>query len=96
MGSGNYTDQVKQDAVGQITKQGHPVKEVSELLGVGLHSLYAWRRKFGKTTAGDTEEGAEIRALCATAQRDAAQPGRHGRKSMFPNDLRQDCSSGAL
>jgi transposase len=97
MGTGNYTDQVKPDAVGQITKRGYPpVKEVSERLGVSLHPLYAWRRRFGRTTAGDTEKDAEIRGLCETAQRDAAQPGRHGRKSMCPKYLRQDRSSGAL
>jgi transposase len=38
MGTGNYTDQFKQDAVAQITERGYPIKEVSERLGVGLHS----------------------------------------------------------
>jgi transposase len=63
MGTGNYTDQFKQDAVAQITERGYPIKEVSERLGVSLHSLYAWKRKFGKTTAGDTEKDVEIRRL---------------------------------
>jgi transposase len=63
MGTGNYTDQFKQDAVAQITERGYPIKEVSERLGVSLHSLYAWKRKFGKATAGDTEKDVEIRRL---------------------------------
>lgn len=63
MGTGNYTDQFKQDAVAQITERGYPIKEVSERLGVSLHSLYAWKRKFGKTTVGDTEKDVEIRRL---------------------------------
>jgi transposase len=63
MGTGNYTDQFKQDAVAQITERGYPIKEVSDRLGVSLHSLYAWKRKFGKATAGDTEKDVEIRRL---------------------------------
>ena len=63
MGTGNYTAQFKQDAVAQITERGYPIKEVSERLGVSLHSLYAWKRKFGKATAGDTEKDVEIRRL---------------------------------
>lgn len=63
MGTGNYTDQFKQDAVAQITERGYPIKEVSERLGVSLHSLYAWKRKFGKAAAGETEKDAEIRRL---------------------------------
>lgn len=63
MGTGNYTDQFKQDAVAQITERGYPIKEVSERLGVSLHSLYAWKRKFRKAVAGETEKDAEIRRL---------------------------------
>lgn len=63
MGTGNYTDQFKQDAVAQITERGYPIKEVSERLGVSLHSLYAWKRKFGKAVAGETEKDVEIRRL---------------------------------
>ena len=63
MGTGNYTDQFKQDAVAQITERGYPIKEVSERLGVSLHSLYVWKRKFAKAVSGDTEKDAEIRRL---------------------------------
>jgi transposase len=33
MGTGNFTDDFKRDAVAQITERGYPAKEVSERLG---------------------------------------------------------------
>jgi transposase-like protein len=48
MGTGNFSDDFKRDAVAQITERGYPVAEVSERLGVSQHSLYAWKRKFSK------------------------------------------------
>ena len=63
MGTGNFTDDFKRDAVAQITERGYPAKEVSARLGVSTHSLYAWKRKFAKAVSGDTEKDAEIRRL---------------------------------
>jgi transposase len=63
MGTGNFTDDFKRDAVAQITERGYPVKEVSERLGVSKHSLYAWKRKFAKPASDDSEKDAEIRRL---------------------------------
>ncbi len=63
MGTGNYTDQFKQDAVAQIIERGYPIKEVSERLGLSLQSLYAWKRKFAKAATGETEKDVEIRRL---------------------------------
>ena len=63
MGTGNFTDDFKRDAVAQITERGYPVKEVSERLGVSTHSLYAWKRKFAESVSGDSEQDAEIRRL---------------------------------
>lgn len=63
MGTGNFTDEFKRDAVAQIRERGYPAKEVSERLGVSTHSLYAWRRKFAKAVSDDTEKDAEIRRL---------------------------------
>lgn len=63
MGTGNFSDEFKRDAVAQITERGYPVSEVSERLGVSKHSLYAWKRKFAKTALGETEKDAEIRRL---------------------------------
>lgn len=61
MGPGNFTDDVKHDAVAQITGRGCPAKEVSKRLGVSTHSLHAWKRKLAKASSGDTEKDAEIR-----------------------------------
>jgi transposase len=63
MGTGNFTDDFKRDAVAQIIERGYPVKEVSERLGVSAHSLYAWKRKFAKTASGNSAKDAEIRRL---------------------------------
>lgn len=63
MGTGNFSDDFKRDAVAQITERGYPAEEVSERLGVSTHSLYVWKRKFAKAVSGDTEKDAEIRRL---------------------------------
>ena len=34
MGTGNFSDEFKRDAVAQITERGYPVSEVSKRLGV--------------------------------------------------------------
>jgi transposase len=62
-GTGSITDHFMRDAVVQITEQGYPVKEVSERLGVSLHSLDARKHKFAKASTGETEKDAEIRRL---------------------------------
>ena len=64
MGTGNFTDEFKRDAVAQITERGYPVAEVSKRLGVSQHSLYAWRRKFSKPSGlTDGDQATEIRRL---------------------------------
>ncbi len=64
MGSGNFSDEFKRDAVAQITERGYPVAEVSKRLGVSPHSLYAWKKKFSKPSAsGDADQATEIRRL---------------------------------
>ena len=63
MGTGNYSDDFKRDAVAQITERGYPVREVSGRLGVSPYSLYAWKKKFAKTSPGDGEKDTEIRRL---------------------------------
>jgi len=47
MGTSNYSDEFKRDAVHQITVRGYPVREVSRRLGVSTHSLYKWMKLFG-------------------------------------------------
>ena len=44
MGTSNYSDDFKRDAVHQITVRGYPVREVSRRLGVSTHSLYKWMK----------------------------------------------------
>lgn len=45
MGKHRFTEEFKQEAVGQILERGYTVKEVSERLGVSTHSLYIWMKK---------------------------------------------------
>jgi transposase len=63
MGKANFSDDFKRDAVAQITERGYPVAEVSHRLGVSPHSLYAWKRKFARSSSGEAEKDAEIRRL---------------------------------
>lgn len=65
MGNARFSDEFKRDAVHQITVRGYPVSEVSKRLGVSMHSLYAWVKKYSKaaeTTVSD-EHAAENRRL---------------------------------
>ena len=48
MGTSNYSDEFKRDAVHQITVRGHPVREVARRLGVNKYSLYKWLKLFGE------------------------------------------------
>jgi transposase len=63
MGRIKFSDDFKRDAVAQITQRGYRVAEVSDRLGVSQHSLYAWKRAFGKAASGETEKDAENRRL---------------------------------
>jgi len=75
MGTGNFSDEFKRDAVAQISERGCPVAEVSKRLGVSQHSLYAWKRKFSKPTGltGD-DQAAEIRRLKKELARVTEEP----------------------
>jgi transposase len=65
MGTSNYSDEFKRDAVQQITVRGYPVREVSLRLGVSSHSLYKWLKLFGEPAAKSvgTDHEAENRRL---------------------------------
>jgi putative transposase len=100
MGTGNFTDEFKRDAVAQITERGYPIKEVSEWLGVSLHSLYAWKRKFAKAATGETEKDVDIcclkRELARVSeerdiQKKGPASGRHRFKTPGRRVLRQGC-----
>ena len=51
MGTSNYSDEFKRDAVQQITVRGYPVREVARRLGVSSHSLYKWLKLLGELVA---------------------------------------------
>ncbi|MBG6148678.1 transposase-like protein [Labrenzia sp. EL_142] len=64
MGTSNFNDDFKRDAVAQITERGYPVAEVSKRLGVSTHFLYAWKKKFSKSPdPGEGDQAVEIRRL---------------------------------
>jgi transposase-like protein len=65
MGTSNYSDEFKRDAVQQITVRGYPVWEVSRRLGVSSHSLYKWLRLFAEPApkSGGVDHEAEVRRL---------------------------------
>ena len=65
MGTSNYSDEFKRDAVQQITVRGYQVREVSQRLGVSSHSLYKWLRLFAEPSpkASGIDHEAENRRL---------------------------------
>ena len=63
MGTGNFSDDFKRDAVAQITERGYPVAEVSKRLGVSPYSLYAWRRKYSQARSGGDDKDAREKAV---------------------------------
>jgi transposase len=42
MSSQRFAPEFKDEAVRQVVERGHPVSEVSQRLGVSVHSLYKW------------------------------------------------------
>lgn len=63
MGSGNFSEEFKRDAVAQITERGYPAAEVSQRLGVSQHPLYAWKKKFSKPSGSERvfRQGCKVR-----------------------------------
>jgi len=59
MGRTKFSDDFKRDAVPQIVERGYPVAEVSRRLGVSPHSLYAWKKRFAKSSTDSNSEGDE-------------------------------------
>ena len=54
-----FTDEFKIEAVKQITELGYSTSEVASRLGVSAHSLYAWKKRFGKPEIQRTLEDAQ-------------------------------------
>jgi transposase len=65
MGTSNYSDEFKRDAVQQIRVRGYQVREVSLRLGVSSHSLYKWMKLFAEPVpkASGVDHEAENRRL---------------------------------
>ena len=80
MGTSNYSDEFKRDAVQQITVRGYPVREVARRLGVSSHSLYKWLKLFGEPVAKSVgvDHEAENRRLKRELARDRGA--RHSKK----------------
>jgi transposase len=73
MGTSNYSDEFKRDAVQQITVRGYPVREVARRLGVSSHSLYKWLKLFG---AGGSLPAASDRCSSAKQKLEASMSSR--------------------
>ena len=58
-----FTDEFKIEAVKQITELGYSTSEVASRLCVSAHSLYAWKKRFGKTAIQRTQEDAQAAKL---------------------------------
>jgi len=72
MSSKRYADEFKIEAVRLVTERGFKVAEVADRLGITTHSLYAWRRKFGKPDViqrAELDQSADIRRLKSELRR---------------------------
>lgn len=83
MGKPNFSDEFKRDVVAQISERWYPVAEVSQRLGMSLHSLYAWKRQFAQHAKDDAKD-AEISAYrnhagCQSSAAFGLCDGRHRR-----------------
>ena len=90
MGKFNFSEEFKRDAVAQIIDRGYSTAEVSQRLGVSLHSLYARKKKFsGAKDAVEDNRDAEIRRLKrelprVTEERDILKRGEPLRTRISP------------
>jgi len=68
--SGNrYTEEFKIAAVKQVAQGGRPASEVATRLGIRIHNLFAWTKRYGVPEA-------ERKGLRCPVRRDAAPEGR--------------------
>ncbi|MYM67078.1 IS3 family transposase [Pseudoduganella sp. FT55W] len=84
MSGKRYTEEFKVAAVKQVIDRGHPAAEVAERLGVSIHSIYAWIKRYGVPDAerkANDAQAEEMRRLKAelkrvTEERDILRKGR--------------------
>jgi transposase len=72
MSGTRYTEEFKVAAAKQVIDRGHPAAEVAERLGVSVHSIYAWIKRYGvpdiERKANDAQ-AVEMRRLKAELKR---------------------------
>lgn len=72
MSGKRYTEEFKIAAVKQVVDRGHPAAEVAERLGISVHSIYAWTKRYGlpevERKANDAQAD-EMRRLKAELKR---------------------------
>ncbi|MFL1547434.1 IS3 family transposase [Pseudomonas sp. P2757] len=84
MSNQRYPEEFKIQAVKQVTEKQLPVSEVAARLGVSVHSLYAWVKRYTKPQeqrVKEDDQSAEVRRLRAelkrvTEERDNLKKGR--------------------
>ncbi|UGQ46083.1 IS3 family transposase [Massilia endophytica] len=84
MSGKRYTEEFKVAAVKQVLDRGHPAAQVAERLGVSIHSIYAWIKRYGvpeaerKANDAQTEEMRRLKAELkrVTEERDILPKGR--------------------
>ena len=67
-----FPEEFKIEAVKQVTERGHRVAEVAARLDVSQHSLYAWIKRYSKTSearATQDSQSDELRRLKAKLRR---------------------------
>lgn len=72
MSNQRYPEEFKIQAVKQVTEKQLPVSELAARLGVSVHSLYAWVKRYTKPQEQRVEEddqSAEVRRLRAELKR---------------------------
>jgi transposase len=47
MSGKRYTEEFKIEAVNQVTERGYSTADVAARLGISIHSLYAWEKRYG-------------------------------------------------
>jgi transposase len=72
MSGKRYAEELKIEAVKQVTEGGYRVAEVAERLGVSVHSLYQWVKQYGVPEAERLQtrsQADELRQLKAELKR---------------------------
>ena len=72
MSSKRYTEEFRVEAVKQVTERGHSVSDVASRLGISMHSLYAWRKRYANPSAthpATIDQASELRRVKSELRR---------------------------